>query len=108
VARRNFDLFSRAGIEEAVTSFSTHGKLLIDIKVKAAKMKVTMGSLMTAAMIKGLPQVKTRDELIDVICKEFGLDADKIKQIAIALDNGEMDNDTLEKNNDSNEEVKKK
>ena len=101
MGRRIFDLFSKAGIEQAVTSFSTHGKLLIDTKVKAAKMKVTMGSLMTAAMIKGLPTIHTRDELIHVICKEFGLDEQKIKQLAI-----DLDNDTLEKNTDSNEEVK--
>jgi hypothetical protein len=106
VPRRIFDLFNRAGIEEATTSFSTHGKLLIDTKVKAAKMKVTMGSLMTAAMIKGLPQVKTRDELISIICKEFGLDEQRIKQLAIALelDKGEMDSDILEKNNVSEKE----
>lgn len=102
MTRRIFDLFSKAGVEQSITSFSTHGKLLIDTKVKAAKMKVTMGSLMTAALIKGLPMIKTRDELIHTICKEYGLNEDAIKKLAL-----EIDNDTLEKN-ESTTEVKEK
>ena len=108
MARRIFDLFSKLGIETVLTSFSTHGKLLIDTKVKAAKMKVTMGSLMTAALIKGLPQVKTRDDMIEIISKEYGLNVESVKKLAIDMDQGEMDNTTSDttKNKEKVEEVK--
>jgi hypothetical protein len=43
MARRIFDLFSKAGIKQDVTIFSTAEKVLTDTKVKAAEMKVTMG-----------------------------------------------------------------
>jgi hypothetical protein len=82
MARRIFDPLKKAGVKLNVTSFNTGAKILTDSKVKAAKMGVTMASLLTAAIIRGSPQVKTKKDVIHIICEELGLNEEEILKYA--------------------------